>query len=103
MLLVAHDDLRDRDATRLLEGFEQEAVGLLRAALGQQVVALAEEQRVDLVDRDELADVDRVRQLDIEPVDVFITDLDKAALLELEAANDLVGIDVFPVVLLILS
>ena len=94
MLLVADDDLRDRDAAGLLERLDEQPVGLLGALLRQQVVGLAEVERVDLVDRDEVADVDRVRQLDVEAVDVLVLELDEAALLELEAPDDVVGIDV---------
>ncbi len=94
MLLLPDDDLGNADLAALLERPEQETVGLLSAVLRQQVVRLAEVDRVDLLDIDEVADVDRVRQLDVEAVEILVGELDEPSFLDLEAADDVVGIDV---------
>src|SRR5919197_2988498 len=98
VLLVADDDLRDPDLAGLGERANEQAVRLLRALRRQEVVGLAVVDRVDLVERDEVADVDRVRELDVEPVEILVADLDVAALLDLEAADDVVGVDRLAVV-----
>ena len=98
MLLVADDDLRDPDLPCFLEGARQQPVGLLGALGRQEVVRLPEIDRVDLVQVDEVADVDRVGELDVEPVEVLVLQGDIAALLDLEAPDDLVGVDPLTVV-----
>ena len=98
MLLVADDDLRDPDLAGLGERADEQPVRLLRALRGQEVVRLAVVDRVDLLERDEVADVDRVRQLDVEPVEVLVAELDVAALVDLEAADDVVARDRLAVV-----
>jgi len=86
--------LRDRDLFRLLECAHEQPVGLLGAVLRQQVVALAEVDRVDLVQVDEVQDVDRLGQLDVEAVEVLLLERHEAALLDLEAAHDVVVVHV---------
>ena len=96
MLLVADHDLGDRDLAGFLERPDEQPVGLLGAVLRLEVVGLAEVDRVDLVQVDEVADVDRLRQLDVEPIEVLVVERDIAALLDLEAADDVVVVDVLP-------
>ena len=103
VLLVADHELRDRDAARLLERLQQQAVGLLGAVLREQVVALTERERVDLVDRDELANVDRVGQLDVEPVDVVFVSSTKRAFSNSKPRTTCSGSTCLPVFLLTLS
>ena len=103
MLLVPDHDLRDRDLAGLLERPNEQQVRLLGALLREQVVGLAEVDRVDLVEVDEVADVDRLRQLDVEPVEVLVLERDVLALLDLEAADDVVGSTCSPVSLRTLS
>ena len=98
MLLVADDDLGDPDLPCFLERAREQPVGLLRAFGRQEVVRLPEVDRVDLVQVDEIADVDRVGELDIKPVEVLVLQGDIAAFLDLEAPDDLVGVDPLPVV-----
>src|SRR5256714_872264 len=98
MLLVADDDLGDGDLPRLLERPDEQPVRLLGALLRLEVVGLAEVDRVDLVQVDEVADVDRPRQLDVEPVEVLVLERDEAALIDLEAADDVVAVDVLAAV-----
>src|SRR5207302_7355491 len=73
--------------------------GLLSALVRLEVVGLAKVDWIDLVHVDEVADVDRMRQLDVETIDVLVRQLDVAALLDFEAAHDLVRIDVLARVL----
>jgi len=72
MLLVPDDDLCDPDFAGLVERADKEAIWLLGSICRQEVVSLPEEERIDLVERDEVADVDRVRQLDVEPVEILV-------------------------------
>ena len=99
VLLLADHDLRDRHLPRLVERFREQPVRLLGAVLGHEVIRLPEVDRVDLVEIDEVADVDRVRELDVEAVDVLVGQLDVPALLDLEPANDVLGVDVLAGVL----
>ncbi len=91
VLLVPDHDLGDRDLVRLLERAPEQPVRLLGAVLRREVVGLAEVDRVDLVQVDEVADVDRLRQLDVEAVEVLVLERVVAALLHLEAADHVVG------------
>ena len=99
MLLVADHDLCDRNLAGLPEHGEKQPVGLLSALVRLEVVGLAKVDWIDLVHVDEVADVDRMRQLDVETIDVLVRQLDVAALLDFEAAHDLVRIDVLARVL----
>jgi hypothetical protein len=99
VLLAPDHDLGDPDLAGLVQRSDEQAIRLLGPVLRQQVVSLAEVDRVDLVERDEVADVDRVRELDVEPVEIFVLDRDVPALLDLEPANDLVGRNRFAAVL----
>ena len=94
VLLLADHDLRDRHLPRLVERFREQPVRLLGAVLGHEVVRFPEVDRVDLVEIDEVADVDRLRQLDVEPVDVLVLERDVAVLLDLEAADHVLVVDV---------
>ena len=98
MLLVADHDLGDPDLGGLVERAREQAVRLLAALLRQQVVGLAVVDRVDLLEVDEVADVDRLRQLDVEPVEVLVLERHELALLDLETADDVLVIDVLAVV-----
>src|SRR5581483_302107 len=98
MLLVADHDLRDRDPPRLLERTDEQHVRLLRALVREQVVGLPKVDRVDLLERDEVADLDRVRQLDVEAVDVLVLERHELALRDLEAPDDVLGVDRLAVV-----
>jgi hypothetical protein len=85
------------DPTGLLERPHEEPVRLLAALLRHVVVRLPEVDGVDLVERDEVADVDRMRELDVEAVEVLGLDRDEAPLLELERADDVVRSTCSPV------
>ena len=99
VLLVADDHLRDAHLPGLVERLDQKAIGLLCPLLRNEVVRLAEIDRVDLFERDEIADVDRVRELDVEPIEVLVLEWNEPALLDLEPADDLVGVDMLACVL----
>src|SRR5207248_11629185 len=77
----------------------EQAEGLLGALLRREIVGLAEIDRVDLLERDEVADVDRVGELDVQPVEVVRLDRHVAALLDLERADDVLRVDVLAGVL----
>src|SRR5258705_150057 len=98
MFLVADHHLGDPDLAGLLEGYNEQAIGLLGALRRQQVVRLPEVDRVDLVEIGEVADVDGAGELDVEPVEVLVFERHVAALLDLEPANDLVSVDPLTVV-----
>ena len=98
MLLVANHDLRDPDLLGLLECAHEQPVRLLAAVLGEQVVGLAEVDGVDLVQADEVTDLDRPRELDVEPVEIFVLKGNVASLLNLEAADDILVVDVLAAV-----
>src|SRR5258705_4245050 len=98
MFLVADHHLGDPDLAGLLEGYNEQAIGLLGALRRQQVVRLPEVDRVDLVEIGEVADVDGAGELDGEPVEVLVFERHVAALLDLEPANDLVRVDPLTVV-----
>ena len=59
-LLLADDDLGDRDAVGVAHRLQQQPVGLRAAGPGRQVVRVVVEDRVDLVEVDEVLDVDRL-------------------------------------------
>src|SRR6185437_5923264 len=72
----------------------EQAEGLPGPFLRREVVRLAEVDRVDLLERDEIADVDGVGELDVQPVEVVRLDRHVAALLDLERADDVLRVDV---------
>ena len=90
MLLVAHHELGDAGELRLLHRLHEQGVHLLGALVGPDVVRLREEDRVDLVVRDEVDDVDRLVALYLGGLEVLLVHEDVFALLELERLDDLV-------------
>ena len=69
-LLVADDNARDRHLVRLLHRVEQQPVGLRGRRVGHEVVRVVVEDRVDLVEIDEVLDLDRARLLGSERVEL---------------------------------
>src|SRR6266516_759941 len=98
MLLVADHRLGDPDLAGLVECTDEQAIRLLRPLRRQEVVRLAEVDRVDLVEIHEIHDVDGMRELDGEAVEVLVLERHLTPLLDLEAADDLVGVDALAVV-----
>ena len=99
MLLVPDHDPGDSHTSGLLERAHEQPVRLLAALLRHEIVRLAEVDRVDLVEGDEVADLDRVGELDVEPVEILRLERNELPLLELEGAHDVVGVDVLAGVL----
>ena len=92
LLLGADDDGRDRDAARVAHGLEQQPVGLGAARPGREVVRVVVVDRVDVVERDEVLDLDRLRLLGIERLELARLDQHVAIGRELIALDDvLVG------------
>src|SRR6266550_5439880 len=92
MLLVADHHLGDPDLAGLLERLDEQAIGLLGPLRRQEVVRLAEVDGVDLVEVYEIHDVDGMRELDVETVEVLVIKRHVTPLLDLEAADDVVGV-----------
>src|SRR4029453_8900952 len=99
LLLVPDHDLGDRDLPRLLERSHEEAERLLGAVLRKEVVALLEIKRIALVGGDEVSDVDRVSEFDVEPIEILVLERNVLPLADLVAPNDVVGRNGLPVVL----
>jgi hypothetical protein len=93
VLFVPDHDLRDPHLSGLLERPNEELVRLFRAVLRRKVVRLAEVDRIDLLEVDEIADIDRLRQLDVEAIEILVLERHVLALLDLEAADDVVRVD----------
>ena len=99
MLLVAEADLRDADLVLIGECLAQQRVGLRAGLVRDQVVGLLEQDRVDLVEVDELHDVDRAAGFHRHLVEVVVGEDDVAVLLVLVALHDVLEGDLFAVLL----
>ena len=80
-------------ALLLLERLAEEDVGLRRALLRHDVVRRLEERGIDLIARDEVLDVDRLRRLDVRLREVLRLDDDELVLLDLVALDDVLPLD----------
>jgi hypothetical protein len=89
VLAVAHHELRDRGQPRVLHRPDEQRVDLLRPVLRPQVVRVREEDRVDLLVRHEVGDLDRLVALDPRRPEVLVVQVDELALAVLEALDDL--------------
>ena len=89
LLLGAQHDARDRHLAGLAHRLEQQRVGLARALVGDEVVRVVVEDRVDVLEVDEVLDVDRARLLGRDRVELLGRDDDVALLGQLEALDDL--------------
>ena len=99
MLLVPDHDLRDPDTTCLGESFDEQPVWLLAPLLWNEVIGLPKVDRVDLVEGDEVADVDGVGELDVQPIEILRLDRHVVPLLDFEGAHDVVRVNVLAGVL----
>src|SRR4051812_35777032 len=92
LLLGADDDRRDRHAAGLAHRVEQQLVGLRAAGPRGEVVRVVVVDRVDLVQRDEVLDLDRLGLLRVQRLELARLDDDIAVGRQLEALDDvLVG------------
>ena len=96
VLLAPEHELADRGHLRVLHGPQKEDVRTpLRLGVGRrEVVGAVEVDGVDLLDRDEAEDVDRLRALERDRLEVGFLDHDELALGELPALDELVGLDI---------
>ena len=90
VLLGAHHDPGDAHHSGVLHGRQQQAIRLGAPVVGHQVVRAVEEQRVDVVEPDEVLDVDGVRRLGIERLQLLGLDQHIVAGRDFVALDDLV-------------
>ena len=96
VLLAPEHELPDRGDVRLLHGAQKQDVRPpLRVVVARrEVVGAVEVDRVDVVERDEALDVDRLRAREGDGLEVGLLDEDELALRELPALDELVGLHV---------
>ena len=92
-LLAAHDELGQRHPVALRHRLGQESVRLLAPLVGAEVIGLLEVDRVDPVERHELGDVDDLRRLALERLELGVRDPDILILGELEALHEVAALD----------
>ena len=89
MLRVAENELGDADPARLADRLAQQRVRALAGFRRHQVVRRLEEPVVDLLGLHEVEDVDRPRFLDRGRLKIVFGDDEEAALLVLEALDEI--------------
>src|SRR3989442_1162802 len=87
-LLAAHDELRERDAPVRAHRVGEEPIRLLTALVGAQVVRLLEIDRVHRREWHELRDVDDLRRLALEALELLVGDAHVLVLRELVPADE---------------
>jgi hypothetical protein len=97
MLTSADDDLGNGDLACLVQRVAEEDVGFVSAFAGLQVVRLVEEQRVHVVEADEVHDVNGLSRFDIHAREVLFLEKHELSLFILIAFDDLIPWDLFPV------
>ena len=96
VLLAPEHELADRGHARLLHGPEEQHVRppLRLGARGREVVRPVEVDGIDVGERDEAQDLDRLRALERHRLEVGLLDDHELALRDLPALDELLGLDV---------
>src|SRR5439155_593608 len=87
-LLAAHDELGERDAPLRAHRVGEESIRLLAAFVRAEVVRLLEVDRVHRRERHELRDVDDLRRLALQRLELLVADADVLVLRELVPADE---------------
>ena len=93
VLLAVTRPLRDRDLAGVVHRLHQQAVGLVGALLGTEVVGVLEVDRIDLGEGDELLDVDRAVRGGLERLQLLVGEEHVLFFRELVALHDLAALD----------
>ena len=83
------DDFRDPDLVRFCECLAEEDISLVAALLRLEVIRLVEIHRVDLLHGDKILDVDRLRRLEIDALEILFAQDDELSFRVLVAFHDL--------------
>src|SRR5262245_59893167 len=87
-LLAAHDELRERDAPLLFHRVSEEPIRLVAALVRPEEIRPLEVDRIDRLERHELGDVDHLRGVALELLQLVVGDPHILVLRELVAAHE---------------
>jgi hypothetical protein len=90
MLSVAHHVFRNCCEPGAVHRLDEQRIDLVPTLVGPKIVRVLEVDRVDLLERYEVLDLDRLVALDLDRLEVLVFENDLLLLADLEGLDDLV-------------